>query len=100
MLEPVREKFVKNGVVLENWQYDPAWFRGRKTIYEVMRVMNGKPLFLEEHLERLSESAIKAGLPDLPDPVNIAEGLKKLLESNPPGDGNIQCCVVRENGSM
>lgn len=98
MLEPVREKFVKNGVVMENWQYDPAWFRGRKTIYEVMRVMNGSPVFLAEHLDRFIQSATKAGIPGIPAPEEIAKGLKKLLDSNPSDDGNIQCCLVRENG--
>jgi branched-chain amino acid aminotransferase len=93
MLEPVREYFVKDGYVLHTWEYDPAWNKRRKTVYEVLRVINGIPLFEEEHIRRLLQSANSSGFKDL-EPVKISGSMNKLIAANPGEDGNILCCII------
>ena len=34
-----------------------------KVVYEVLRVIDGKPLFLEDHLERMTKKCFKNILP-------------------------------------
>jgi len=62
MLDPLREKFIKDGAILHNWEFDASWSKKRKTIYEVMRVIDGSPLFIEEHIDRMLESARVSGI--------------------------------------
>jgi len=94
MLEPVREYFVKDGVVMQTRQFDPAWSKGRKTSYEVMRVIDGAPLFAEEHVSRLIQSAMKAGLKEIIDPEKIKDSIGKLIHANTREDGNILFCLI------
>jgi len=100
MLSPEREYFVKDGVVMEIWQFDPAWSKGRKTVYEVMRVINGIPLFLEEHVNRLLQSASKTGIRDIADPGRVSGSIRKLIQANRAKDGNILFCLINENGNV
>ncbi|OZM56188.1 D-amino-acid transaminase [Lottiidibacillus patelloidae] len=55
-------------------------------VYEVVRIYNGKPFMLEEHLERLKNSAEALHIPmpysDEEFKQYIAEGLNRLNESN------------------
>ncbi len=94
MLEPIREYFVKDGLVMETWQFDPEWSKGRKTVYEVMRVIDGNPLFAEEHIDRLFQSAIKTRIKHISDPQIIRESIHQLIQANSSEDGNILLCLV------
>jgi len=100
MLEPSREYFVKDGVVMENWQFDPVWGKGRKTVYEVMRMINGVPLFLDEHVDRILQSASKAGIRQMADSDKIAGSIEKLIQANSADNGNILFCLIRENDNI
>jgi len=58
-------------------------------IYEVLRVVNGVPLFLEDHLTRFSVSAKRAGIDIKYSKTEIEELLKKLITANKITEGNI-----------
>jgi len=94
MLEPVREFFIKDGAVLPTWQFDASWGKKRKTVYEVMRVISGVPLFAEEHVDRLIQSAMKAGIKEIADPERIKDSIGKLIHANTREDGNILFCLI------
>ncbi len=94
MLEPKREYFIKDGAALHSWEFDSSWTKGRKTVYEVMRVINGVPLFLDQHINRLQDSAQKAGMKDIPPAAKIMDSVQKLIVKNSKDDGNILFCII------
>ena len=62
----------------------------RPLIYEVIRVMSGKPVFLEDHVERLISSAALSKI-DLPlDRSNIIAGVKTYIKEEDILDNNIK----------
>jgi branched-chain amino acid aminotransferase len=93
MLEPISEYFVKDGYVLHTWEYDPSWNKRRKTIYEVLRVIDGMPLFEPEHTSRLMQSALSSGLEDI-QPEKLTNSMHRLIDANNGEDGNILCCII------
>lgn len=60
-----------------------------KVFYEVIRVINGKPLFLEEHLERLLKSTQLSGVKCICYE-DIIRGINILLSSNPVLEKNLK----------
>ena len=95
MLLPQREFFIKNGEVCRNDKFDQSIFKGRNTVYEVIRLMKGQGLFLKEHLARLSSSLKKSKISAEVDCEKVKSCISKLIEVNPGGDGNILFCVTK-----
>jgi branched-chain amino acid aminotransferase len=58
--------------------------------YEVLRVMSGTCLFAEDHLQRLNESLILAGLPDFISSEELIHSLQSLIAANKAEEGNIR----------
>ena len=69
---------------LEEWP-----FQG-KTIYEVIRIMGGKPLFMEEHLERLKHSGLSLGMPVEGIEAAVAEDMKQVVAHCDIKDNNLK----------
>lgn len=65
--------------------------------YEVVRMINGKFLFLEDHLKRLEHSLEASGL-STPGKEAIRESLRVLQRSNAFKEGNIRICIQIESG--
>lgn len=59
-------------------------------IYEVIRVIKGVPLFLEDHIDRLYQSARLANINFLPGPIVINENLFGFIEKHNFENGNIK----------
>jgi len=94
MLKPVREKFVKDGALLHTWEFDPAWGKRKKTVYDIIRVIDGSPLFLEDHIRRLLDSAGYAGIDAFDNEEKLVSAVRKVIENNPSEDGNILICLI------
>ena len=93
MLKPINDYFVKDGYVLHTWEYDPSWTKRKKTVYEVLRIVDGVPLFEMEHTARLVQSALSLGFLDIhTDRIN--DSIHKLIDANPGDNGNILCCII------
>jgi len=60
--------------------------------YEVVRLIDGKFLFLDDHLERLEHSLAGAGIL-FPGKDEIKDNLRLLLKSNSLSQGNIRICL-------
>lgn len=65
--------------------------------YEVVRLLDGKVLFLHDHLERLQQSIKGSGI-EYPGNQKIIESLALLLNENTFLEGNIRICLQRPNG--
>ena len=79
---------------METWQFDPEWVNKKNTIYEVLRIINGVPLFLTEHIDRLIQSAARTGIDQTIDHLKLEGSIHSLLRANTPEDGNILFCLI------
>jgi len=68
-------------------------------LYEVIRVIEGIPLFLEDHLSRMHNSALSLSfIASLPDKEEISSIIAALILKNNRQTGNIQINVVLTDG--
>jgi branched-chain amino acid aminotransferase len=58
-------------------------------LYEVIRITEGMPLFLEDHLGRLYQSARLTGVNQLPDPDSRTALIKNFITTQKMVTGNI-----------
>lgn len=86
-LLPVHKYFILNGELTGIKQFDSSENEGG--IYEVLRVVDGIPLFLEDHLERFFHSAQLAGINIGYSDTQIRDFLKNLIARNKVESGNI-----------
>lgn len=84
---PIHNFFVYNNEIRPANDFIPGENEGG--IYEVLRIVKGIPLFLQDHLERFYHSAQLAGktIPFSENQIN--DLLKKLIEKNEVSEGNI-----------
>ena len=85
-LLPIHNFFVFNDSIQPVKLFIPSENEGG--IYEVLRVLDGIPLFLEDHLERFYKSAKIAGKLIRFNEIQIEDLLKKLIELNNVKEGN------------
>lgn len=81
--------YVLNGVPLDVSGFKPDM--SVDIYYEVVRLIEGKLLFLHDHLDRLNNSLSASGL-SYPGRENVLENLKLLTENNSFSHGNIRIC--------
>lgn len=84
---PIHNFFVYNDEIRQTKDFIAGENEGG--IYEVLRVVNGIPLFLEDHLDRFYHSAQLAMKTIRFSENQIYELLKKLIEVNEVSEGNI-----------
>jgi len=68
------------------------------TYYEVVRLIDGKLLFLPDHLDRLQQSFSGSGAA-YPGNQRVIENLNLLIQENPFKKGNIRICLQNSNGN-
>lgn len=94
MYKNIGKFFIDNGQVADGNKFEFE-FSDEKILYEVIRVIDGHPLFLEDHLERLQESLRKSHVT-----CQIAEMSKmvyQLIDLNPKMDKNIKIDVTNHH---
>ena len=74
-------------------------FSNDRPVYEVMRVMNGTALFLEDHFERLIFSAQTRGLPLDMEFSEFGHNIAKLSKINRKQNGNVKF-ILSEVGKI
>jgi branched-chain amino acid aminotransferase len=84
-------------VVLENGRLAPIGemtaFPGN-SIYEVIRVVEGRPVFLKDHLERLYRSLELAGRRFVPESDQLMADMATLIEANQAKNVNLRLVYV------
>ncbi|HYQ59321.1 MAG TPA: aminotransferase class IV [Draconibacterium sp.] len=86
-LSPLHEYFIFNDRLQHISTFVPAENEGG--IYEVLRVVNGVPLFLDEHLQRFQHSAELAWKDIKYNSAQIESFLAQLISKNEVEEGNI-----------
>lgn len=82
--------FVENGKVLESDKFSSEYVLQGTSLYEVIRVIDSVPVFLERHLERLNNSAKLANKRLWMSKENIKDAILELIKANKTNEGNIK----------
>ncbi len=82
--------FIHNNNIVSSCDFIPDNLNKGTVIYEVTRVINGIPLFYQEHIERFLKSINNSGFEIKLTPKSIALRIKALIESNKLEEGNIR----------
>jgi len=90
MSECYRNLFIKNGHIFNTFKFDDEYLTKGKTLYEVIRIIDGIPLFLEDHLDRLYNSEKITGLNIWLSKEEIKHSISQLARANEISDGNVK----------
>jgi len=85
--------FVGDRELISSCDFIPEHFEGENYLYEVIRIVSGKPLFLEEHLVRLERGCIQSGIP-FPGFQKLKQRIKALIQANSIDSGNIKLMLA------
>lgn len=81
---------IRQNELLECADFDFSALPMRQSVYEVIRLMDGVPLFLEEHLNRMNRSASLAGVQKSFDFSAVKAMISKLSSANNIETGNVK----------
>jgi branched-chain amino acid aminotransferase len=94
MPECIQKFFFRNGLLLESTLFDESFLSKPHYIYEVFRVIDGLPLFIEDHLERLKQTVALSSLPDELVPADFEQQVQRLIEAINLQEGNIKVVML------
>lgn len=93
MTEAIFNKFTFNGKLYDTSQFDSIYRSTSPSVYEVIRVMDGTPLFLEEHYKRLISSAASIGK-NISFPIeSLNENIQALCKANTIKSNNVKLII-------
>ncbi|KEH98132.1 aminotransferase class IV [Clostridium massiliodielmoense] len=90
MKECYGNKFILNNMVRDIEDFDYKYLREGKSLYEVMRIIDGVPIFLEDHLLRLYNSSKMTELGVWMEKEEIRNNIQKLCEINNNKNANVK----------
>lgn len=90
MIEIVSQNNIKNGSVVSKEEMEKLLEEDNAKIYEVIRVMDRKPVFLEEHYQRMVESIRLSGVQGTIDFDTYKKSVEKLIYENSFNNCNIR----------
>lgn len=85
-----RKFYIKNNDVKQKDTFNGEFIKSGKSLYEVIRVQEGIPLFVEKNINRIKNSAKVTGLVLPISGDEIREKINKLIEVNGEKIGNIK----------
>jgi branched-chain amino acid aminotransferase len=97
MAENIGSLFVHNGLLRDSADFDDGFLAYPSYIYEVFRVIDGIPLFLEDHCDRLAQTAALTGF-ELPfSCYDIDKQVHELIRANVLGIGNLKIVYLPDD---
>ena len=90
MSECVNKYFIFNNEKRSCEQFEDNLLKNGKSLYEVIRIIDGKPLFLQRHLNRLENSAKLADVNIWVSEYDIKAKLRELVRINDTKIGNVK----------
>lgn len=91
--EKCRDFFLLNDQLIEMTDFQSLFNPPLSYIYEVFRVSQQVPLFIEDHLERFFNTAKLSGVETGTNIHQMMESIQKVIAENSPGDGNIKLAL-------
>ncbi|HQL35809.1 MAG TPA: aminotransferase class IV [Bacillota bacterium] len=101
MISEIEEKYmIINGRIIPASETGDIWAGSSRTIYEVIKVISGIPLFLEKHMERLEASAklINYSVANISN--NIRESIMELVKINNSPEKNMKIIVYNMENTV
>lgn len=97
MSEALLNQFIYNGKVYDTENFDTIYGDKTPSIYEVIRIMEGIPLFLEEHYERLINSSKILGFELVISMEEIKNNIDRMININKIKNYNIKIVINNLN---
>lgn len=97
-MEGIHEYFIKNDEVVKIDKL--SYLMDGEIIYEVLRIIDGVPLFLEDHYERLLKTFSKKGINNPITCEDLKKRLDLLCEKNNVELGNVKIIYPINEGNM
>lgn len=94
-----KETFLYNGTLLPASEFDPSKATKYPSVYEVIRVIGGVPLFWEAHLDRLQKSIAMAGSSYRCCRENLHQQMQWLIRENRVTNYNMKIILNNFNNS-
>lgn len=89
--------FIKNKSILEKEEFNYTLYP--LNVYEVIRVIDRTPLFLEEHLKRMNESLALSGITPPKSIEEIKNLMIRLIKKNQIKNGNIKLLINKDKAT-
>ena len=89
-MENIGHLFIFNLAIHDISNFPENFLKKGKNFYEVIRTMKGKALFMEDHINRLFDSASKSGFTVAFSVSEMYSGIKLLIQSLKLEEGNIK----------
>jgi branched-chain amino acid aminotransferase len=86
----IHDFFLYNNKFIDTSNFSHVFDNEGLIIYDVLRVMNGAPLFIEDHLHRLGYSATLANVEIWKSRSDITSDIARLIDVNNVKTGNIR----------
>lgn len=93
MSEAIFNKFIFNGKLCDTYLFESTYKTLSPSVYEVIRVMDGVPLFLEEHYKRLISSAASIGKEVIFSIEKLREYIKSLCNATDVKNNNVKLVI-------
>ncbi len=84
------EKFIINNDILSKEKFKEEKVIGSTNIYEVIRVIEGIPLFLEDHMKRMMRSLEIMDMDHRIQKEYLEKSIKELIKANGNKEGNVK----------
>lgn len=91
--EAILDYVIVNGEKIKTGDFDYEKAKKYPGIYEVVRVIDGVPLFVEKHLERFRSSSMLLGHEINVDDSRLIDNIKALSEINDCKNGNVKIII-------
>ncbi len=93
MNDCVNQMFLLNGNIIAGSQFEDTLIQNELSFYEVIRIIDGKCLFVEDHLMRLQNSIDLFNIHSKPNKKQIITYIQKYLDITRIINGNIKIVV-------
>jgi len=93
MSEAIFDKFIFNGTLYDTNLFESTYRTLSPSVYEVIRVMDGTPLFLEDHYKRLISSAASIGKEVIFSIEKLREYIKTLCNAANVKNNNVKLVI-------
>lgn len=84
------KEYILNGKPIPVSKFQNAFLYRGTSLYEVVRLIDGTPLFLSGHLRRFRQSARLSGMDGLPPDDELIRSMAALREANGIDNGNVK----------
>jgi branched-chain amino acid aminotransferase len=98
MKECLGQQFICNGELTPVGSFDNSFLTGPDYVYEVFRVIEGVALFLDDHLQRFSQTCTLAGNTCKIDSNDLCRWVYRLISANQLTIGNIKMVMKNAPG--